>query len=129
MNSSKKIKKGQIKDFISDSVAAAIAEAAKRTRPEKRITNTSQYTAVIEDKDKYLVFNNGIEFIIPANLFSGDDEIEGDAEGGDVIVTAGSGVTILKVETQTTTILKNGPFGMRFKTANKLTLMGALKPI
>ena len=98
-------------------------------RPEKRITNATQYTAIKEDATKYLVFDHPIDFIINDGVFAKDDELEGDCEGGDINVVKGAGVTLLYLETQRPIVLNKGPFGMRFKAANKASLFGALKPL
>lgn len=106
-----------------------VENAIAGPRPEKRISNTTQYTAVAEDAKKYLVFENPVELIINTGVFAKNDELEGDCEGGDVSITAGTGLSLLYLETQRPIILNKGPFGMRFKSGTKASLFGALKPL
>jgi hypothetical protein len=103
---------------------------APKTKPTKTITNTSQYTAVLEDKDKFLVFTNPIDFIIPSGIFSADDEIEArNKANGDVTVVDGSGMTVQVVSSQSKKAPQYAFFGLRFESASLCGLLGQLKPI
>jgi len=113
-----------------------ITNLAPKTKPEKYITNATQYTAILEDKGKYLVFKNGINFIIPSDIFAKNDVIEGEVEGpSDVTVVAGTNVgatlttTINKAEPLTPIIPRYGVIGLRFRSASNATLYGTLKPL
>lgn len=110
-------------------ILKALIDKAALKKTEKRIIEEIEYTAIAEDKERYLVFENPIIFKIPLGVFAVDDELEGDAEGGDVTIEPAVGVTLLVLETQRKVLLNNGAFGMRFKTANKASLFGALKPL
>ena len=122
-----------VKDWDIDN---RIAEITAKTKPEKYITNATQYTAILEDKGKYLVFKNGINFIIPSDIFAKNDVIEGEVEGlSDVTVVAGTNVgatlttTINKAEPLTPIIPRYGVIGLRFRSASNATLYGTLKPL
>jgi hypothetical protein len=99
-------------------------------KPTKIIPNTSQYTAVLEDKDKFLIFTNPINFIIPSGIFSADDEIDArNKANGDVTVVGGSGMTVQVVSSQSKQVPQYGFFGLRFESASVCGLLGQLKPI
>jgi hypothetical protein len=113
----------------SDTFFVKVIGGKPASKPEKYITNATQYTAVLEDKEKYLVFQNAIDFIIPANVFTKNDVIEGESEGGDVTVVEGSGATINQAAPLTKVIPQFGVLGLRFRTATNATLYGSLKPL
>ncbi|WP_300440739.1 hypothetical protein [Christiangramia sp.] len=98
-------------------------------KPPKVITNTTQYTAIAEDKDKFLVFNNAINFLIPANLFAADDVIDAKSKADFVTVVGDTGMTVNVVSSQTKQIPQHGFFGMRFESPTVAGLYGQTKPI
>jgi hypothetical protein len=103
---------------------------APKTKPTKTINNDPQYTAILEDKDKFLVFTTAIDFIIPANIFAADDEISArNKAAGDVTVVDGAGMTVQVVSSQSKLVPQFGFFGLRFETTTVSGLLGQLKPI
>lgn len=115
---------------ISGVIGLQTALDSKQNRkPTKVIPNSTQYTAVAEDKDKFLVFQNAIDFIIPANLFSADDIIEGQSKADFVTVVQDAGMTVNVVSSQSKEVPQYGFFGVRFDSATVAGLYGQLKPI
>ena len=107
-----------------------LAVLAPKTKPTKTINNVTQYTAILEDKDKFLVFTTAIDFIVPANLFAADDEISArNKAAGDVTVVDGAGMTVQVVSSQSKLVPQFGFFGLRFETTTVSGLLGQLKPI
>ena len=107
-----------------------LAALAPKTKPTKTINNVTQYTAILEDKDKFLVFTTAIDFIVPANLFAADDEISArNKAAGDVTVVDGAGMTVQVVSSQSKLVPQFGFFGLRFETTTVSGLLGQLKPI
>lgn len=105
-------------------------DSLRQYRPTKLIDNATQYTAILEDKDKFLIFANPINFIIPASIFSPEDELEcRNKSNGDVTVVDGTGMTVQVVSSQTKNVPQYGFFGLRFETATVSGLLGQLKPI
>lgn len=107
-----------------------LAALAPKTKPTKTINNVTQYTAILEDKDKFLVFTTTIDFIVPANIFAADDEISArNKSAGDVTVVDGAGMTVQVVSSQSKLVPQFGFFGLRFETTTVSGLLGQLKPI
>jgi hypothetical protein len=118
MISSKKIKLGQIEDFVAGS-------------RDLKTVSTTTYTLVSEDATKWLRFTNasGCTVTVPDAVFTAEQELEGDAKGGDVIFSQGTGFTLNKVVTKKAEIPVQGVFGMRFRAANEAIIFGSLKPL
>ena len=107
-----------------------LAALAPKTKPTKIINNVTQYTAILEDKDKFLVFTTAIDFIVPANLFAADDEISArNKAAGDLTVVDGAGMSVQVVSSQSKLVPQFGFFGLRFETTTVSGLLGQLKPI
>lgn len=118
---------GKEKIYIS---GALVATTVAGPKPTKLINNSTQYTAVLEDKNYFLVFTNPIDFIIPSGIFAADDELDGrNKSSGDVTVVAGSGMTVDVVSSQTKKAPQYAFFGLRFESASRSGLLGQLKPI
>jgi hypothetical protein len=106
------------------------AGAISYNRPVKTVSTTT-YTFVAEDARKWLRFTNasGCTATIDNSVFKAEDELMGDAKGGNVTFAAGTGFTLNKVVSKKLEIPVQGVFGTRFRAANEAVIFGSLKPL
>jgi hypothetical protein len=103
MISSKKIKLGQIEDFVAGS-------------RELKTVSTTTYTLVSEDATKWLRFTNasGCTVTVPDAVFTAEQELMGDSTTSNVTFTNGTGFTVLGK----TTTAKDRVFGAKFRNSS-----------
>lgn len=114
--------------FLTGDLIPEAQSVAKK--PDKLVpTGTGTYTAVLEDKDKHLVFREQTNFTIPSGVFSAEDEIEFESRFSDVTVVEGDGMTVNKVSSLTRVVPQHGVGELRFESASEAVLYGSLKPL
>ncbi len=96
-----------------------------------KLITTTTYAFVAEDATKWLRFTNvsGCTVTVPDTIFTAEQELMGDAKGGNVIFSQGTGFTLNKAISKKLEIPKEGVFGMRLRAANEAVIFGSLKPI
>jgi hypothetical protein len=124
-----------IKVVATDKARVVLSEwsgsgAISYNRPVKTVSTTT-YTFVAEDARKWLRFTNasGCTATIDNSVFKAEDELMGDAKGGNVTFAAGTGFTLNKVVSKKLEIPVQGVFGTRFRAANEAVIFGSLKPL
>jgi hypothetical protein len=106
--------------FSSSSVGGlSINNGGQVNKPLKTVSTTT-YTLVSEDATKWLRFTNasGCTVTVPDAVFTAEQELMGDAQGGNVVFSEGTGMTI----DGSTTLLIDGIFKGRFRAANEIVL-------
>lgn len=103
---------------------------AKVSRVSKTVSNTTQYTLILEDKEKHLYISNAIEVIFPIGVFAADDEIVmTNRSAGDVNLSESGGATLEVVSSQSSILPPKAFGGGKYYSGSVAGIYGQLKPI